>query len=126
MTDFDRLDLAGPLVNDWRLAEFGQKMSTSFEIRKRLASRESALFLILLFFGLAILPAIIYLVGRSLFGEYSGTGFSDFYGRLHGELRSGEPVVWFLILSPYIAWQLLRLTFFAFRRAGKSQQQIEP
>jgi hypothetical protein len=101
-------------------------MSASFDIRKRLVTRESALFLILLFVGLAILPTIIYMVGRSLFGEYGGTGFSDFYGRLHRELRSGEPVVWFLVLSPYIAWQLLRLTFFGFRRAGKSQQQIEP
>jgi hypothetical protein len=93
---------------------------------KRLATRESALFLILLFFGLAILPTIIYLVGRSLFGEYGGTGFSDFYGRLHGELRSGEAVVWFLVLSPYIAWQLLRLTFFGFRRAGSARQQNQP
>ncbi len=39
--------------------------------------------------------------------------------KLHGELRTGEPVVWFLMLSPYLAWQLLRLTVYGFRRAGK-------
>ena len=37
---------------------------------------------------------------------------------LMGELLSGEPAVWFLILSPYIVWQLLRLTFGAVRAAG--------
>ena len=82
--------------------------------------RELAVFLVLLFAGLVILPLSIYLVGRGLFGEYGGSGFSDFYGMLHGEIRSGEPVVWFLVLTPYIAWQLLRLTIFGFRHTGKS------
>ena len=81
--------------------------------------RELALFLVLFFADLVILPLAIYLTGQSMFGEYGGTGYSDFYVMLHGELRSGNIVVWFLMLSPYIAWQLLRLTAFGFRRAGK-------
>jgi hypothetical protein len=89
---------------------------------KRNASKELAVFLALLFVGLVILPLSVYIVGRSLFGEYAGMGFSDFYGMLHSEMRSGAPAVWFLILSPYLAWQSLRLTVFGFRRAGKSQQ----
>ena len=94
-------------------------MSEKTEPQKRTAVRELALFLVLFFAGLVILPILIYLVGQSLFGEYRGFGFSDFYQSLHGELRAGEPVVWFLMLSPYIAWQLLRLTTYGFRRVGK-------
>lgn len=94
-------------------------MSETSRPRNRTAVRELALFLVLFFTGLVILPILIYLIGRSLFGEYSGFGFSDFYQSLHGDLRNGEPVVWFLILSPYIGWQLLRLTAYGFRRGGK-------
>ena len=85
---------------------------------KSTATRESVLFLWLLAAGLFLLPVAVYVVGRALFGEYGGTGFTAFYGMLHGELRSGAPSVWFLILSPYLIWQLLRLTIRAFRLAG--------
>jgi ACR3 family arsenite efflux pump ArsB len=98
-------------------------MSTDFAKMKKVATRELALFLVLFFTGLVILPVLIYLVGNALFGDYGGSGFSDFYQLLHGELRTGVPVVWLLMLSPYIAWQLLRLTITAFRQFGKSQQQ---
>jgi len=94
-------------------------MSAEAKSLKRTAVRELALFLVLFFAGLVILPILIYVVGRALFGEYSGFGFSDFYQSLHADLRAGEPVVWFLMLSPYIAWQLLRLTAYGFRRGGK-------
>jgi hypothetical protein len=56
-----------------------------------------------------------------MFGEYGGTGFSAFYGQLHSELRSGDYSVWFLVLSPYLVWQILRLTVKIFRRAGNPQ-----
>jgi len=107
------------LVDDWRPAHIGQEMSEKIEPQKSTAIRELALFLALFFTGLVILPILIYFVGRTLFGEYSGAGFSDFYQMLHGELRAGEPVVWFLMLSPYLVWQLFRLTVHGFRRAGK-------
>ncbi len=96
-------------------------MSDKPKQRKSPAIRELALFLVLFFVGLVVLPILIYLIGKSLFGEYGGTGFSDFYQMLHGELRGGDPVVWFLMLSPYIGWQLLRLTVYGFRRSGKVQ-----
>lgn len=73
----------------------------------------------MLFAGLFLLPLSIYLVGESVFGEYSGAGFAGFYGRMHHEIRDGQPVVWFLVLSPYIIWQLLRLTFWGYRVAAR-------
>jgi len=84
-----------------------------------MASRESLLFLWLLLGGLFVLPIAVYLVGRVLFGEYGGTGFTAFYGMVHSELRAGSLSIWFLVLSPYLIWQLLRLTFRAFRMAGR-------
>ncbi len=83
------------------------------------ARREAAMFLWMLLGGLFLLPVAVYVVGRLIFGEYGGTGFSAFYGMLHSELRSGAASVWFLVLSPYLIWQLLRLTLRAFRAAGQ-------
>ena len=93
-------------------------MNTPANNWKITATRETVLFLWLLAAGLLLLPAAVYVVGRAFFGEYGGTGFTAFYGMLHSELRSGAPSVWFLILSPYLIWQLLRLTIRAFRIAG--------
>jgi hypothetical protein len=87
-------------------------------MRNRIA-REAAWFAGLLFVGLVILPISIYVVGRSIFGEYGGGGLGDFYGGLLGEFLRGEPAVWFLLLSPYFLWQLGRLTFHGFRRVGQ-------
>lgn len=77
--------------------------------------RETALFGSLFLFGLAVLPFVIYLVGELVFGAYEGHGFGDFYARLHAEFRSGEPAMVFLMLAPYLLWQLLRLTGHLFR-----------
>ena len=93
-------------------------MNTRDENSTSIVRKESFLFFWLLLAGLFLLPLAIYVVGRGLFGEYGGTGFSAFYGTLHSELRNGSPSVWFLILSPYFIWQLLRLTFRAFKLAG--------
>jgi hypothetical protein len=82
-------------------------------------AREAAWLAGLLFVGLVILPISIYVVGRAVFGEYGGGGFGDFYVQLLGRFLSGEPVVWFLLLSPYLLWQLGRLTIYGFRRAGR-------
>ena len=86
---------------------------------KAIAGRESVLFLWMLLGGLFLLPVAIYVIGLALFGEYGGSGFSAFYANLHSELLAGAPSVWFLILSPYLIWQLLRLTIRAFRMAGQ-------
>ncbi|MEX0976366.1 MAG: hypothetical protein WDZ50_04645 [Woeseia sp.] len=83
---------------------------------KRRVLKEAALFGGLFLVGLVVLPLLIYLVGQAVFGAHEGTGFSTFYGRLHGEFRAGEPAVVFLLLSPYLLWQLLRLTTRLFRR----------
>lgn len=86
---------------------------------KRLAIKETALLTGLLFVGFVLMPVAIYSVGESVFGEYSGAGYSDFFSTLSAKVRSGDAVAWFLILSPYIGWQFLRLL-------GRSWKALAP
>jgi hypothetical protein len=74
----------------------------------------------LLLAGLVLLPLSIYVVGKLVFGEYGAGGLGDFYADLLGAFLNGEAVVWFLLLSPYLLWQLCRLTIRAFRRTGRA------
>jgi hypothetical protein len=87
---------------------------------RRLATRELAYLTGFLFFGLIIMPVIIYQVGQSIFGVYGGVNYGDFFGTLSGKVRSGDYVAWFLVLSPYLAWQSLRLMMLAWRISGRS------
>ena len=87
---------------------------------KEAALREIALFLGLLFVGFVLMPVAIYWVGQYVFGAYAGYGYSDFFGTLSARIRGGDRIAWFFVLSPYLAWQLLRLTLFGWRHSGKS------
>ncbi len=85
------------------------------------ALREAALFLACLLLGLLFLPIAIYLVGRSVFGDYGGVGFGGFYGDIHSHIRDGDPIVWFLVLSPYLIWQTLRWSWRLFRFVSRTE-----
>jgi len=82
--------------------------------------KEGALFAILLFVGIVLLPIAIWFVGKAVFGAYGGSGYGDFFGILSSKIRSGDLVAWFLVLSPYIVWQCLRLMAFGWRSVGKT------
>ena len=87
---------------------------------RQVALRELCLFLCLLFFGLVLLPIGVYLVGDEVFGPYGGHGFSGFFGSISSKIRSGDWVAWFLVLSPYLGWQTIRLTALFWRIIGRS------
>jgi hypothetical protein len=87
--------------------------------RGRSLKKEAALFTGLLFLGIVILPIAIWFVGKAVFGVYGGTGYADFFGTLVGKIRSGDLVAWFLVLSPWLAWQIARLMALGWRAAGK-------
>jgi hypothetical protein len=87
---------------------------------KQKVLNELALALAFIFGGLVLLPLAIYLTGQSVFGDYGGAGFSDFYRQLSGDVREGRPVVLFLILSPYLILMLMRLTIWAFVRSWRA------
>jgi hypothetical protein len=91
----------------------------SSPLRERLR-KETALFTGLLFVGLVLMPICIWFMGGAVFGEYGGAGYSDFFGTLSGKIRSGDLVAWFLVLSPYLLWQCVRLIAFGWRAVGKA------
>lgn len=101
-----------------------RQMPVSPDSFKKTATRETALFLGLLFLGLLILPIAVYIVGESVFGEYQGNGFSAFYGTIHSAIRQGEPAVLFLVFSPYLIWQIGRLTIWGFRQTWRRRQAL--
>ena len=82
---------------------------------KQFVLRESAIFLVLLFLGFVIVPIAIYSVGQNVLGEFGGHGYADFFGTLSARIRNGDLIAWFFVLSPYLVWQVLRLTLFAWR-----------
>ena len=82
------------------------------------ATKELAYLAGFLFLGLVIMPIIVFQVGQAVFGAYGGAGYGDFFGTLSARVRSGDSVAWFLILSPYLGWQCLRLLLFGWRMAG--------
>lgn len=78
--------------------------------------REALLFLVLAGFGLLALPALVYLVGQVLLGEYlPGATMATFYGDLYGHLARLSPWPWLLVLGPWLAVQLLRLLWLPLR-----------
>ena len=87
---------------------------------EKAARNEAILLLGLLFFGFVLMPIVIFFVGKSIFGAYGGQGYSDFFGTLSGKIRTGDGVAWFLVLSPYLIWQCLRLTALVWRLSGKT------
>lgn len=99
------------------------KTSQPPEIR-RIATKELALLTGFLFFGLAVMPFLIFTVGQAVFGTYGGSGYGDFFGTLSQKIRNGDGVAWFIVLSPYLGWQCLRLTALAWRLSGR-QKTVE-
>jgi hypothetical protein len=95
-------------------------MRDSRRYLQRAAIRELALFLGLLLFGFVIMPVGIYLVGQKVFGQYAGHGYAGFFGEISAQVRHGNFFVWFLVLSPYLVWQTLRLARVSWRLTGKA------
>jgi hypothetical protein len=95
-------------------------VSSDAPILKKAVRKEIALLAFLLFAGLLLLPVAVYWVGETVFGQYGGQGYGDFFGTLSSKVRTGDRVAWFLILSPYLIWQTLRLMALGWRSAGRS------
>jgi len=94
-------------------------VSDNPSILKKTLRKELGLLAGLLFFGIVLMPGVIYLVGQGIFGAYGGHGYGDFFGNLSAKIRGGDAVAWFLVLSPYLVWQSLRLMALAWRFAGR-------
>ena len=89
---------------------------------RKLITRELGLLVGLLFVGMVLLPVAVYVVGQAIFGEYGGSGYGQFFADLSGRVRAGDAAAWFLVLSPYLGWQTLRLIAFGWRATGRRPQ----
>lgn len=68
-------------------------------------------------FGLFVLPAAIYWVGKQIFGDYSTDGgMGALAEQFWSDLLGLEPAAWVLLLSPYAIAQLGRLVRRLWRR----------
>ncbi|MFU8896023.1 MAG: hypothetical protein ACNA8J_06510 [Gammaproteobacteria bacterium] len=93
--------------------------------------REALVAAILGGFGLLVLPALVYLVGQQLLGEYRpDAALGDFYTDLYGHLGAASPWAWLLVLGPYLAVQTLRLLWLPFgllvRRQKSAPREAPP
>ena len=79
------------------------------------ARKEALLLVVCLALGAFVLPVAVYIVGRAMFGEFGGGGLMDFYGSVQFSIWTLDPVVWFLVLSPYLVLQALRITLRIYR-----------
>ena len=113
------LDLKPPLRKDIGPFAAGPSMRDQTSPFSGVFRKEAAVFASFLFLGLVLLPVLVWFVGKAVFGAYGGAGFADFYGTLSSKIRSGDLVAWFLVLSPWLAWQVVRLALVGWRAAGK-------
>lgn len=85
---------------------------------KRTSIREAILFVSCLLFGLLLLPIAVYFVGQAVFGAYGGDGYGQFFASLAGKIIAFDFAAWFLVLSPYLALQTIRLAVFGWRKSA--------
>ena len=91
-------------------------------IRQKITA-EAGLLFGLLFVGIVLVPIAIFFVGNTVFGNYGGEGYGDFFGNLSGKIRDGDRVAWFLVLSPYLAIFVFRLMVWGWRKTAQPRNR---
>ncbi|MBT7274945.1 MAG: hypothetical protein HN886_00630 [Woeseiaceae bacterium] len=61
--------------------------------------------------GLFILPFIFFAINDFIFGKYAGEGFTGYYIEYFKMLRGGSLAAWFISLSPYLVYVIIKITF---------------
>ena len=82
--------------------------------------RELMILVILLAFGLFVVPLLIWAVGSGMLGPYTnGSAFAllvDFFAGL----RTGSLVYWSVVVGPYVFVMLLRLVWYFVRQSDET------
>jgi hypothetical protein len=81
---------------------------------------EGRILLYSLFFGLALAPAIAFLIFQFAGTVPEGYTVQRFYSDVRRDLFEGVWIAWALVLSPYVLFQLCRALRWAFRETRKS------
>jgi len=85
---------------------------------KHIAIREASILGGCLVFGFLVLPALVFFVGQNVFGGYGGDGYGGFFSALASRVFTFNGSAWFLILSPYLALQIVRLVITGWRKTA--------
>ncbi|HEY6455198.1 MAG TPA: hypothetical protein VIY90_07935 [Steroidobacteraceae bacterium] len=72
--------------------------------------RELLWVLIGLVVGLLLLPPAIWLIGSRVFGPYAAGNARDLVDHFYRGLTQGQQAPWIVVLGPYVAIVVLRLT----------------
>jgi hypothetical protein len=72
--------------------------------------RELLWVLIGLVVGLLLLPPAIWLIGAHVFGAYAAGNVRDLVDHFYRGLGQGQQAPWIVVLGPYLAIVVLRLT----------------
>lgn len=59
--------------------------------------------------GVLLLPPLIYVVGRRIFGAYAAGGMGDLMGHFFSGLSRGDGAFWIVASGPYVIICLARL-----------------
>jgi len=95
----------------------------------RRVRREALLASGLIFFGVFVLPALIFGVGVRILGPYpGGAGLGAFYGDFLRNLASMSGRAWFIVLGPFLILTAVRVALFAGARrvAHKGRPRPQP
>ncbi len=76
--------------------------------------------MILLAFGLFIVPLLIWAVGRGVLGNYADGGPFALLVDFFNGLKSGSPVYWGVAIGPYLFVMLLRGLWYVARSADRA------
>jgi hypothetical protein len=71
-------------------------------------SRELAMAVLALLFGVVLLPALIFYAGATLLGRYEGASLGHLYGTIFTGLGQGSPASWAVLLGPYGLYLLFK------------------
>ena len=81
--------------------------------------RQGRITVLLIVFGLVVMPFLIYLAGRLTLGP-SEAGLSGFLKTLYGSLLTLRPTAWALLFGPCLLYWILRLTSRPLRRRRRT------
>ena len=83
------------------------------------ARRELTILVVLLAFGLFIVPLLIWAVGRGMLGNYADGGPFALLVDFFNGLKTGSPVYWGVAIGPYLFVMLLRGLWYVARSADR-------
>lgn len=90
----------------------------------KVLKKEAIVFAVFLLAGLLLIPVAIYVAGGAVFTDYQQyQGLGEFLGAFYRSLGALAKSTWFIVFSPYLVIQCLRLSWRAMRGPRKVSRE---